>query len=212
MSTTNKTIKKDSLLMYIGVAFIAGFLAGAAFSVYKMGPSTTATVSGQPQGGSQQAPSAAQQDQMTAQQTEAISNLEAEVTANPDKFTSWTQLGNLYYDTGQYQSAIKAYEKSLELHSGDGNIWTDLGVMYRRTKQPQKALECFDKAIEIEPTHEVSRFNKGIVLLYDLNDADRAMAAWEELLRINPEAQTANGTHIHNFVDQVKQDLAKQGN
>jgi tetratricopeptide (TPR) repeat protein len=207
MSTTNKTIKKDSLLMYIAIAFIAGFLAGAAFSVYKMGPSQNPAVSGQPQGG----PSTEQQEQMSAQQTEAITHLEAEVTANPDKFSSWTQLGNLYYDTGQYQSAIKAYEKSLELHSGDGNIWTDLGVMYRRTKNPQKAIESFNKAIEIEPTHETSRFNKGIVLLYDLNDSDGAIAAWEELLRINPEAKAANGTHIHNIVDQIKADLAKQG-
>lgn len=210
MSTTNKPVKKDSLVMYVAIAFIAGFLAGAAFAVYKMGPSQPAPVASQPQETNQQAPAQTQQNQMSSQQAEAIKNLEAEVTANPDKFASWTQLGNLYYDTGQYQNAIKAYTKSLELHSGDGNIWTDLGVMYRRTKQPQKAIESFNKAMEIDPTHEVSRFNKGIVLLYDLNDPQGAIAAWEDLLRVNPEAQAANGTHIHDLVDQVRQDLAKQ--
>lgn len=84
--------------------------------------------------------------------------------------------------------------------------------MYRRTKQPEKAIEWFNKAIKMDPSHLPSRFNKGIVQMYDLKESAGAIATWEELLKIDPEAQTANGQHIHEFVDQIKADLAKTNN
>ena len=83
--------------------------------------------------------------------------------------------------------------------------------MYRRIKQPQKAIESFDKAIQMDPAHEPARFNKGIVLHYDLNKPDDAIASWEELLRINPQARTAGGEPIQDFLAKIKaQSAAKQ--
>jgi cytochrome c-type biogenesis protein CcmH/NrfG len=205
-STTDpdKTRQNDSknqqgrLVTYF-IIFICGFLAGIAFTVYKGGSpgSSPATVAGgQPQ---------AQNDDTQ----QAIIHLEAEVTANPENFESWIRLGHLYYDSDQPEKAIAAYTKSMEFHTADANLLTDLGVMYRRTKQPEKAIELFNKAIQQDPSHQPSRFNKGIVLLHDLNDATGAIASWEELLRINPEAKTANGQPIREFVDHVKADLSK---
>ncbi len=205
-STTDpdKTRQNDSknqqgrLVTYF-IIFICGFLAGIAFTVYKGGSpgSSPATVAGeQPQA----------QNEDTQQ---AIIHLEAEVTANPENFESWIRLGHLYYDSDQPEKAIAAYTKSMEFHTADANLLTDLGVMYRRTKQPEKAIELFNKAIQQDPSHQPSRFNKGIVLLHDLNDATGAIASWEELLRINPQAKTANGQPIREFVDHVKADLSK---
>ena len=145
-----------------------------------------------------------QQSSKDEERHQNILKLEAEVTANPEDFQSWRQLGNLYYDHNEPEKAIAAYSKSLEFHSGDANILTDLGVMYRRTKQPQKAIESFNKGIQMEPTHEPARFNKGIVLLYDLNKPGDAIATWEELLKINPEARTGNGESIRDFINNVK--------
>jgi cytochrome c-type biogenesis protein CcmH/NrfG len=190
---------KSPLVTYF-IIFVFGFLSGIAFTVYKGGtpastPSTTAN--GQAQS----------QNDETKQ---AIINLEAEVTANPENFQNWISLGHLYYDSNKPEKAIGAYTKSLEFHSGDSNLLTDLGVMYRRTKQPEKALESFNQAIAKDPSHLPSRFNKGIVLMYDLDDSAGAIKTWEELLKIDPEAKTANGQPIHEFVNQIKADLAKK--
>lgn len=179
------------------IIFIAGFLAGIAFTVYKgriigTSPSTVAPQA-QNEAGNQ-----------------ALLDLEAEVAAHPDNFTNWIQLGHLYYDANQPEKAIAAYTKSLELHSGDANLLTDLGVMYRRTKQPEKAIELFNQAIQKEPGHLPSRFNKGIVLLYDLNDPEGAIAAWDELLAINPDATTGSGEPIREFVEKIKAGQAKE--
>ncbi len=188
--------KKNQLVTYF-IIFVFGFLSGIAFTVYKGSspeatPSTTTDVQSQSQ---------------TNETEQAILNLEAEVTANPENFESWIQLGHLYYDSNQPEKAISAYTKSLELHSGDANLLTDLGVMYRRTKQPEKAIESFNKAIKMDPSHIPARFNKGIVLMYDLKDPQGAIDCWEELLKINPQATTANGQSIREFVNKIKADL-----
>jgi cytochrome c-type biogenesis protein CcmH/NrfG len=198
-SQTPSQSRKSHLVAYF-VIFVFGFLSGIAFTVYKGGSpeSTSSTVAeGQPQ----------TQNDETQQ---AIINMEAEVTANPENFQSWIRLGHLYYDSNQPEKAISAYTKSLEFHSGDADLLTDLGVMYRRIKQPEKAIELFNMAIQKDPNHQPSRFNKGVVLMYDLNDTQGAIAAWEELLSLNPQAKTANGQPIREFVDQIKADLAEK--
>ncbi len=182
------------LLIY-SVIFIAGFLAGIAFTVFK-----GTTVGPQPMA----AAPADQETTQTAETRQALVNLEAEVTANPANFDAWTRLGHLYYDTDQPTKAIAAYNKSLELQKGDANLLTDLGVMYRKTNQFQKAIECFDRAMKEDPSHIPSRYNKGIVMMYDLSDVSGAIASWEGLLRIDPRAKTASGESIRDLVDKMK--------
>lgn len=189
----------NNMVMY-AVLFIAGFLSGIAFTIYKTGGSAPVNVSAPQQN----------EHQHNAETNQAIANLEAEVTANPDNFENWVQLGNLYFDSDLPVKAIPAYEKALEIHSGNANIYTDLGVMYRRTDQPKKAVEAFNKAIAKDANHIHSRFNKGIVLMYDLDDSAGAIASWESILKIDPEAQTGNGEHIHSFIDRIKAEIAEK--
>lgn len=185
--------KQTKFVSYF-IVFALGFLVGIAFTVYKSSPPAQT-----------QTTSEDDHDHGPSEETQqAILNLEAEVTSNPKNFQSWVQLGNLYYDTDQYQKAISAYTKSLEYHSGDANLLTDLGVMYRRTKQPEKAISYFEQAIKKDPSHLPSRLNKGIVLFYDLNDSTRAFATWDALIKINPDARAGNGDLIKDFVEQLK--------
>lgn len=184
----------NRLVSYL-IVFVLGFLAGVAFTVLK------------DDGTSQPAPS--QVSSGSGENQQAILNLEAEVTSNPDNFEAWIRLGHLYYDTNQPQKAVKAYNRSLELHDGDANLLTDLGVMYRRLKQPEKAIESFDRARKKDPGHLPSRYNKGIVLLYDLDDTEGAIASWEELLRINPQAKNSSGEPISELVKQLKEHAAE---
>ena len=51
----------------------------------------------------------------------------------------------------------------------------------------------------------MSRFNKGIVLMHDLNDIKGAIKAWEDLLQINPVAVAPNGMSVDQLVQSMKQ-------
>jgi cytochrome c-type biogenesis protein CcmH/NrfG len=118
------------------------------------------------------------------------------VALNPQDVNAWITLGNLYFDTGQPAKSVEAYSRSLELRPGNPNVLTDMGVMHRSLGEFQQALDAFAKAVAVDPRHETARMNTGIVLLYDLGDREGAITAWQDLVRINPQAVNANGTPI----------------
>ena len=185
-------VKKETMLIVVLIALVVGFLGGIFYSAMKSPSGNVQTASAPPSSSQQQS-----QSNISDEQARAILSLEQAVAADPTNADAWLQLGNVYYDTGNPPKSIKAYEKYLELRSGgDPNVLTDLGVMYRRNGQPEKAVEAFDKALALDPTHQQSLFNKGIVLRYDMNDRDGAIKAWQELLKINPNAVAPNGKPV----------------
>ena len=123
---------------------------------------------------------------------------------NPDNIEAWTQLGNHYFDTGNFAKAINAYNKSLALNPNNANVLTDLGVMYRRNGNPVEAVASFDKAIAVDPNHQTARFNKGIVQLNDLNDRAGAIKTWQELVAIKPDATAPNGQLISEIILEIQ--------
>lgn len=187
-------VKKDTLLVVAFVAFLVGFFAGVVFVSFKSG---TAPVP---------ARQTASKPPVDASETlaERIAPLEEEVKRNPGNTAAWIQLGNHYFDADQHQEAIRAYERALALDENNPDVWTDLGVMYRRDSQPQRAIAAFDKAMALAPLHEVSRFNKGIVLMHDLNDQAGALAAWEALLAINPDVKAPNGQTLRELIARTR--------
>ncbi len=199
-ATESGMMKNSTALLISLIALGIGFLGGVVLSAYKTG-------SGIPVPGHQAPPrqQASRQQQITKDQSERIRTLEKAVASNPEDTDSWIRLGHLYFDTDNYEGAIRAYEKSLALSPDNANVHTDLGIMYRRNGQPEKAVEAFDKAIKIDPDHEVSRFNKGIVLLHDLNDQEGALRAWEALVERNPAAMTPGGQPLKEMLKRFRQ-------
>ncbi|MCB2182912.1 MAG: tetratricopeptide repeat protein [Desulfobulbaceae bacterium] len=194
-------IKKESMWIFVLVAFALGFLAGIVFSVYKS-PSQTPVSQPQVQQQSQNQPQSAAPSQNEAN----ILALEKEVLINPNNVDAWTQLGNYYFDSQKFSKAINAYTKSLELSPDNANVITDLGIMYRRNGNPQQAIASFEKALAIDPNHPSARFNKGIVQLYDLKDREGALQTWEEVVRLNPAATAPNGQLVSEIITSVRND------
>ena len=183
-------VKKETMLVVALIALVVGFLGGVFYSALQSGPTGSVQTSSAP-------PQQQQQQQgMSNEQARTILDLEQEVAVNPTNVNAWIQLGHVYFDTNNPPKAIRAYEKALELNPNNPDVMTDLGVMYRRNGQPDKALATFDQVIAIAPNHEQSRFNKGIVLRYDMNDVEGARKAWEELIKINPNALAPNGIPV----------------
>jgi cytochrome c-type biogenesis protein CcmH/NrfG len=187
------TVKSENVIWFVVVSLLIGFIGGVAFGIYKSGR-LAAPVS---MGGAQA---------MNAELQANIDAFKARTSENPKDAEAWVQLGHLYFDAGQAEQSIEAYEKALAIQPQNANVWTDLGVMYRRSGEPEKAVAAFDRAMQIDPDHEISRFNKGIVLFHDLKDEEGAIKAWESLLAINPDAQSPGGRPVRELADHIVQE------
>ncbi|MBA3002953.1 MAG: tetratricopeptide repeat protein [Desulfurivibrio sp.] len=189
--------KKETVFVIGLCCLIIGFLSGIVFSVYKTpagsGPAKVAANQPQPQAG-----------QLTAEQAQQLLQLELEVQKNPGNIEAWTTLGHLYFDSDQAEKAINAYSKSLSLAPNNADVLTDLGVMYRRAGNFQQAIASFDQAVQANSKHETARFNKGVVMLYDLKDQSGAIAAWQGLVNLNPMATAPNGQLVSEILKEIQ--------
>lgn len=187
--------KKDQIsltrssAMVFAVLFLAlGFIAGVGTAVFKTGPSRPMEASSVQQG-----------DLATM-----AAALESKVATDPADTGAWTKLGNIYYDTDQYQKAIHAYSKALETGGENPAVLCDLGVMYRKTGQPEMAIKSFDRAMAQDPSFQPAYLNKGIVLVNEMNDREKAIQVWEDLLRKNPLAMASKDQTLEELITHYK--------
>ncbi|MCG8565797.1 MAG: tetratricopeptide repeat protein [Desulfobacterales bacterium] len=197
----NNLVTRQTLFLCIAVALTIGFIGGAAFTSFKLAAPSAPGPGMPPQAGKKQMPPAPDN---SAQIAARILKIEQFLKENPNDADAWANLGNQFFDSNRFADAIEAYEKSLSLKPDNAHVLTDLGVMYRRNENPQKAVEMFDKAIGVDPSLGTPRFNKGVVLMHDLENMAGAIKAWEELVTINPMAQTPGGELVAEVLERLK--------
>jgi len=174
------------LVLAVAIAFVCGFLCGVVATVLRMEGKGNETAAGAPEHG-------------TARMVQALEQHAAE---NPEHVDVWIQLGNLYFDQDMPEKAVNAYEKALQLDPGNSDVTADLGVMYRRQGAFQKAIDALDRAIVLNTGNDAARFNKGIVLWYDLNRKADALAVWRDLLDRSPLFMAPDGRSLDEWIKQ----------
>ncbi len=115
-----------------------------------------------------------------------ISAAEQLSRSNPGNARYKAELGNAYYDAGQYEKAAEAYRASLDLQPDNPSVETDLATCYHYLGRHDQALDLFDKVLKQHPGFTQALFNKGVVLQAGKRDLPGAIAAWEEVLRTDP--------------------------
>ncbi len=185
-------MKKETVILAVVIAFLAGFISGATVAILKGKRDVQKTTMIQkPQMAPQPAPAPAPQGPSPMEVASKVQALKDIVKKDPKNLSAWVELGNLYFDSDQPKEAIEAYNQYLTIKPDNPDVRTDLGTMYRKSGDLDKALAEFRKAAEIDPKHINSRYNIGIVLLHDKQDIKGAIKAWEEYLKVDPKSERA---------------------
>jgi len=192
-STTNSTgVPWTSTQAYALAAFC--LLLGVALGYLFRGSASTATSQAAAATTTQPAsaqPGQTQQEQpdpaMQAALAQAAAPLLEAVNKDPKDFDSLVKLGNLYYDGKQFPSAIQYYERALVIHPENPDVRTDMGTAYWYTGDAEKALVAMQTSLKYRPGHPQTLFNLGWVRWQGKQDPQGAIAAWQELLKANPD-------------------------
>jgi uncharacterized protein HemY len=116
-----------------------------------------------------------------------IQRLREYLEKNPNDADALLALANLNFDIKNWARALELYERRLALKPGEPDVMTDAGVCYRELGDFPKALGLFDRAMTIAPDHWQSRYNKVIVLAFDLKDYAGAQKVLDDLQRLQPQ-------------------------
>ncbi len=189
---------KSQAYLFMVISFVAGFFLATAIM-----SSQEAPVQKRPLGsGSTNMQQEASLDQQTMRR---IAQLELELAQSPKDAEKWATLGNLYYAIPMPTESIKAYQEVIKLQPNNTNVMTDMGTMYRANNQFETAIQQYDKALSIDSKHQNARFNRGVVLLFDLDRKQEAINTWKILVQQSPQRAMPNGQLLADFIKELEQ-------
>jgi tetratricopeptide (TPR) repeat protein len=181
-------MKKETVILVIVIAFLAGFITGATVAILRGTKSVERPLLVQKP---QMVPMPTPKGPDSIEVSSKIQSLKDAVKKDPKNLSAWVELGNLYFDSGQPKEAIDAYRQYLAIKPDNSDVRTDMGIMYRALGEFDRAIEEFKKAAQSDPKHVNSQYNIGIVLLHDKGDIKGAIKAWEDYLRVDPKSERA---------------------
>ncbi|MBN1271793.1 MAG: AAA family ATPase [Candidatus Aminicenantes bacterium] len=76
----------------------------------------------------------------------------------------WFDLGGKHIDNGDFDKAVEAYHKALEIDNQDQKVWFNLGLSYHALEMLDDAYESFDMSTTIQPDYAEAFLQKGRVL------------------------------------------------
>jgi cytochrome c-type biogenesis protein CcmH/NrfG len=133
----------------------------------------------------------------------AAQPLVEQLKSNPKDVALLTKLGNLYYDGQIYAKAIDYYEQALKLDPKNAGTRTDMATCIWYTGDADKALAEFEKSLKYQPNFPNALFNMGVVKWQGKKDVKGAIAAWEQLLKTNPNYHEKQ--KVQDLLDGAKQ-------
>jgi cytochrome c-type biogenesis protein CcmH/NrfG len=129
--------------------------------------------------------------QPTPEQMKAMADTQAKplldkLQSDPSNVDLLTSVGNVYYDTQQYPTAINYYQQALKLQPANSGVRTDMATAYWYTGDADTAIAEFKKSLSYEPNKPNTLFNLGIVEWQGKMDINDAVVTWQKLLDTNP--------------------------
>lgn len=126
----------------------------------------------------------------------------AQLQANPENADLLAQVGNVYYDTKVFPTAIDYYQHALKVKPENVNVRTDLATAYWYSGDADTAIREFNKALALQPNQANALFNLGIVKWQGKMDVEGAVATWQKLLDTNPNYE--NKERVLELMQQAK--------
>ncbi|MFZ5941649.1 MAG: ammonia-forming cytochrome c nitrite reductase subunit c552, partial [Bacteroidota bacterium] len=119
-----------------------------------------------------------------------ISQYTAFLLARPDDWQAYKRLGDLFFQTGKYNSALKAYESAIAIDPLAIEAMISAGNAYARGGNLQMAIMMLRRAIEIGPDNESAHWNLALVYLENQQSAF-AESEFRKVLDINGSSAPA---------------------
>ncbi len=120
---------------------------------------------------------------------QAIVLYQKAIGIKPDD-AAYYNMGNAYGELGEYQKAINAYQKAIEIKLDMHEAYNNMGNAYNELKEYQKAINACQKAIEIKPDNHEAYYNMGNAY-NKLKEYQKAINAYKKAIEIKHDKHEA---------------------
>jgi tetratricopeptide (TPR) repeat protein len=122
-------------------------------------------------------------------------------------------LGTVYFDKGDYQSAVKNYEKALTYEEDSAWVYNNLGLVYIQMQKWPEAEAQLKKAIEADSENAIAHNNLGVVFNQE-KEYEKGLKEFETACSLDPQYQKAsqNLTDTRKLLERLKKKTAAKNN
>jgi superkiller protein 3 len=100
-----------------------------------------------------------------------------------DLFIEYMNQGLAYDGKGNFDEAIKCYEKAIEIKKNNHKAFNNMGLSYFKKGNHDKAIECYEKALKIKED-SIETFNNMGIAYNGKGNYDKAMECYEKAVEI----------------------------
>lgn len=127
--------------------------------------------------------------QMPAEITAQVQRYRQILARDPSNLEANIGMGNLLFDSGQWERAVHHYAKALEKNPKNGDVRVDMAIAQHNLGQNALAVTELTRVTRELPEHRNAWLNLGVVSA-TVGDNATAIKAWERYLVLEP-----NGSH-----------------
>ncbi len=122
-----------------------------------------------------------------------LADLQACVANNPNNLDCMLDLGNLYYDLGQYPQAQTALQAAVRLDPHNVGALVKLAGAYIRQNNFEQAVTTLEQAISLQPDSPELHLLLGLSLSrLQPPQTGRAVAEWRQVISLDPNSALAD--------------------
>jgi len=114
------------------------------------------------------------------------------IVLNPNSSDAHIAIGDIHFDDGNIDDAIKAYCDAVALDPENPKAYGKAGMALWEKDYVEEAIIAYNKAIKLDPEYSVALNNLGVIYLDGIGNVAESVNLFERALDINPNYVLAN--------------------
>jgi cytochrome c-type biogenesis protein CcmH/NrfG len=143
-------------------------------------------------------------DQMKQMADKKAAPLLEKLKADPNNSDLLIQVGNIYKATHQFQEAAGYYGKVVQADPKNVAIRTEMASCLYYNGDVDGAISQLQQSLQYDPKDANSLFNLGMIKWQGKQDTKGALAAWQELLKSNPQLSADRKAAVQKLIVDVQ--------
>ncbi len=129
---------------------------------------------------------------------------------DPNNTALLSQLGMIYHSTHQFDQAAGYYNRAVQADPRNVALRTKLASSLYRSGDSDEAIKQLNQALRYDPNDANCLFDLGLIKLNGKKDGKGALAAWQRLLKSNPQLSEERKATVQKLMAAVLTMLSDQ--
>ena len=149
-------------------------------------------------------------DEMKRMADKQAALLLEKLKTDPNNTTLLVQAGDVYYRSHQFGDATGYYDRAVKADPKNVALRTKLASSLYRSGDVDGAIAELNQALRYDPKDANTLFNLGTIRLQGKGDGRGALAAWQQLLKSNPQLSPDRKAAVQKLMADVMTTLGNQ--